>query len=78
MDQLKLGLNRPATESLAQDLAACLVELDEIDADARRLLAGLAPRATFLSFRGPSTASFSMAQIFRWLRRATPLNLEKF
>jgi len=32
MDQLKLGLNRPATESLAQDLATCLVELDEIDA----------------------------------------------
>ncbi|PYT21873.1 MAG: hypothetical protein DMG57_37230 [Acidobacteria bacterium] len=41
MDQLKLGLNRTATESLAQDLAACLVELDEIDANVRRLLVGL-------------------------------------
>lgn len=41
MDQLKLGLNRPPTESLAPDLAVCLVELDEIDADVRSLLAGL-------------------------------------
>jgi len=59
MDQLKLGLNRPATESLAQDLAACLVELDEIDADARRLLAGLEDARFNWS---PGTSRWSIAQ----------------
>ena len=59
MDQLKLGLNRTATESLAQDLAACLVELDEIDADARRLLAGLEDARFNWS---PGTSRWSIAQ----------------